>query len=74
MGEIAAASKEQSAGIEQVSTSIDEMDRMTQQNAALVEQATAAASSLQQQAEQLARRVSVFKLDDQTRSPMLLMK
>ena len=74
MGEIAAASKEQSAGIEQVNTSIDEMDRMTQQNAVLVEQGTAAASSLQHQAEQLARQVSLFKLTEQTGSPLLLMK
>jgi methyl-accepting chemotaxis protein len=62
MGEIANASAEQSAGIEQVNHSIIEMDSMTQQNAALVEEAAAAAQSLQDQAGELARVVSIFKL------------
>ncbi|WP_409030105.1 methyl-accepting chemotaxis protein [Janthinobacterium sp. CG_23.3] len=61
MGEIANASEEQSAGIEQVNQSIIDMDSMTQQNAALVEQA-AAAQSLQDQACELANVVSIFKL------------
>ncbi|WP_312548937.1 methyl-accepting chemotaxis protein [Massilia sp.] len=64
MGEIANASAEQSAGIEQVNMSIIEMDSMTQQNAALVEEAAAAAQSLQDQAGELARVVSIFKLVD----------
>ncbi|MET3134388.1 methyl-accepting chemotaxis protein [Oxalobacteraceae bacterium GrIS 1.11] len=64
MGEIAHASQEQSAGIEQVNLSIIEMDGMTQQNAALVEQAAAAAQSLQDQAAELVHVVSVFKLGD----------
>ncbi len=63
MGEIAAASQEQSAGIEQVNQAITQMDDVTQQNAALVEQAAAAAMSLQEQADVLAHAVSVFKLD-----------
>jgi uncharacterized phage infection (PIP) family protein YhgE len=63
MGEIAAASSEQSAGIEQVNQAITQMDDVTQQNAALVEQAAAAAMSLQEQADVLAQAVSVFKLD-----------
>ncbi|XLZ73144.1 methyl-accepting chemotaxis protein [Massilia sp. SR12] len=63
MSEIASASQEQSAGIEQVNVSIIEMDAMTQQNAALVEEAAAAAQSLQDQAGELARVVSIFKLD-----------
>jgi len=63
MGEIAAASQEQSAGIEQVNQAVGQMDEMTQQNAALVEQAAAAAESLQDQAARLAEAVSVFKLD-----------
>ncbi|MBT9540514.1 methyl-accepting chemotaxis protein [Thiobacillus sp.] len=63
MGEIAAASQEQSAGIEQVNQAITQMDDVTQQNAALVEQAAAAAMSLQEQADVLAQAVSVFKLD-----------
>jgi methyl-accepting chemotaxis protein len=62
MGEIANASAEQSAGIEQVNMSIIEMDSMTQQNAALVEEAAAAAQSLQDQAGELSRVVSIFKL------------
>ncbi|OYX30895.1 MAG: methyl-accepting chemotaxis protein [Hydrogenophilales bacterium 32-62-9] len=63
MGEIAAASSEQSAGIEQVNQAITQMDDVTQQNAALVEQAAAAAMSLQEQAHKLSEAVSVFKLD-----------
>ncbi|WP_371867828.1 methyl-accepting chemotaxis protein [Pseudoduganella rivuli] len=62
MSEIAGASAEQSSGIEQVNLAITDMDAATQQNAALVEQAAAAASSLQQQAVQLAEAVAVFKL------------
>ena len=64
MSEIANASAEQSAGIEQVNMSIIEMDSMTQQNAALVEEAAAAAQSLQDQAGELARVVSIFKLEE----------
>ena len=64
MGEISSASAEQSAGIEQVNRAIVEMDSVTQQNAALVEQAAAAARSLQEQASELANVVSVFKLGD----------
>eukprot|EP01114_Cavostelium_apophysatum_P015297 TRINITY_DN4137_c0_g1_i5.p1 TRINITY_DN4137_c0_g1~~TRINITY_DN4137_c0_g1_i5.p1 ORF type:complete len:625 (-),score=174.42 TRINITY_DN4137_c0_g1_i5:489-2363(-) len=64
MSEIANASAEQSAGIEQVNLSIIEMDSMTQQNAALVEEAAAAAQSLQDQAGELSRVVSIFKLSE----------
>ena len=63
MSEIAAASQEQSAGIEQVNQAVGQMDEMTQQNAALVEEAAAAAESLQDQAGKLAEAVSVFKLE-----------
>jgi methyl-accepting chemotaxis protein len=63
MGEIAAASHEQELGIDQIHQSITEMDGVTQQNAALVEQAAAAAASLHEQADTLANVVSVFKLD-----------
>ncbi|KAB7771919.1 methyl-accepting chemotaxis protein [Xanthomonas maliensis] len=62
MGEISAASQEQSAGIEQVNRTITQMDETTQQNAALVEQATAAANAMQQQAQQLEDAVSSFRL------------
>ena len=64
MGEIAAASQEQTLGIDQVNQAIGLMDQATQQNAALVEQAAAAAASLQDQASHLARVVSVFKLEE----------
>jgi methyl-accepting chemotaxis protein len=60
MGEISAASIEQTQGIEQVNGAITQMDEMTQQNAALVEEAAAAAESLQDQAGSLSESVSVF--------------
>ncbi|MXV07567.1 MULTISPECIES: methyl-accepting chemotaxis protein [unclassified Xanthomonas] len=63
MGEIAAASQEQSAGIEQVNQTVTQMDETTQQNAALVEEATAAARSMEDQAGQLSQAVAVFKID-----------
>ena len=63
IGEITAASHSQSEGIESVNRTIHQMDGVTQQNAALVEQAAAAAESMQNQAQNLAHMVSVFKLD-----------
>ena len=63
MSEITAASREQEAGIGQINQAIAEMDTVTQQNAALVEEAAAAAESLQDQAGNLAEVVSIFKLD-----------
>jgi len=63
MEEINTASREQEAGIVQINQAISEMDSVTQQNAALVEQAAAAAGSLQDQAGNLEKMVSVFKLD-----------
>lgn len=66
MFEITAASQEQSDGIEQVNRSIEQMDEVTQQNAALVEEAAAAAEAMQNQASNLAQVVSVFKLSNQT--------
>ncbi|MEJ8811072.1 methyl-accepting chemotaxis protein [Variovorax ureilyticus] len=62
MGEITAASQEQTSGIEQVNQAITQMDQVTQQNAALVEEAAAAAGSLQEQATSLVQAVSVFRL------------
>jgi methyl-accepting chemotaxis protein len=62
VNEIAAASQEQSAGIDQVNNAITSMDEVTQQNAALVEQAAAAAVSLQDQAQELAEATSQFRL------------
>ncbi|WCE03703.1 methyl-accepting chemotaxis protein [Pseudoxanthomonas sp. JBR18] len=66
MGEISAASQEQSSGIEQVNLTVTQMDEATQQNAALVEEATAAARSMEQQAGQLSQAVALFKLDAAT--------
>ena len=62
MDEISAASQEQSDGIEQVSQAVGQMDQVTQQNAALVQQASAAAASLEEQANRLEQAVAVFKL------------
>ncbi|WP_371370258.1 methyl-accepting chemotaxis protein [Pseudomonas sp. QL9] len=64
MAEIAAASAEQSSGIEEVNSAVSQMDEMTQQNAALVEEAAASAEALQEQAGLLNQSVAVFKLDD----------
>ena len=64
MSEIAAASAEQSTGIEEVNGAVSQMDEMTQQNAALVEQAAAAAESLQDQASVMSQAVAVFKFDN----------
>ncbi|WP_404376504.1 methyl-accepting chemotaxis protein [Vreelandella aquamarina] len=62
MDEISAASQEQSDGIEQVSQAVGQMDQVTQQNAALVQQATAAAASLEEQANRLEEAVAVFQV------------
>ncbi|MEC6411370.1 methyl-accepting chemotaxis protein [Achromobacter xylosoxidans] len=64
MGEIAAASQEQASGIEQVNRAVSQMDEVTQQNAALVEEAAAAAGSMQDQAYALVRAVGVFRLSE----------
>ncbi|QDI03580.1 methyl-accepting chemotaxis protein [Xanthomonas cerealis pv. cerealis] len=71
MGEISAASQEQSAGIEQVNQTVTQMDEATQQNAALVEEATAAARAMEEQAGQLTEAVAVFKLDTAVASTTL---
>ncbi|MEW9582473.1 methyl-accepting chemotaxis protein [Paraburkholderia sp. DGU8] len=63
MGEISAASEEQSGGIDQVARAVTQMDEVTQQNAALVEQAAAAAASLESQAEALRSAVAIFKFE-----------
>lgn len=66
MGEIAAASAEQASGLDEIGKAVTQMDETTQQNAALVEQAAAAAESLLSQSEQLQDLVSRFKLDNNT--------
>jgi methyl-accepting chemotaxis protein len=68
VGEISEASLEQSTGIEQVNQAITQMDDVTQQNAALVEEAAAASQSLQDQAANLAQVVGVFKLENAYRT------
>ncbi|BBP00717.1 methyl-accepting chemotaxis protein I [Sulfuriferula nivalis] len=68
MGEISAASREQSQGIEEINQAITQMDETTQQNAALVEEAAAAAKSLQDQASNLENVVDRFELGAQRRS------
>jgi len=62
MGEISAASREQSSGIDQVNQAVSQMDQTTQQNAALVEEASAASQAMQDQAAKLAELVGMFKL------------
>ncbi len=62
MGQISTAAADQSEGIGNVNTAVGELDRMTQQNAALVEQSAAAAESLREQAQRLEQAVSVFRL------------
>ncbi|HWW68362.1 MAG TPA: methyl-accepting chemotaxis protein, partial [Duganella sp.] len=69
IGEIVAASNEQSAGIEQVNQAIVQMDAVTQQNAALVEQATAAAQSMADQAQSLREAVARFIVADDGPAP-----
>ncbi len=64
MAEIAAASDEQSRGIQQVSLAVTEMDNVTQQNASLVEEASAAAAALEEQASRLTQAVAAFHLSD----------
>ncbi len=68
IGEVSAASTEQSQGVAQVGEAIAQMDQVTQQNAALVEESAAAASSLKTQAEQLLASVAAFRLDATTRA------
>nr|WP_314543213.1 methyl-accepting chemotaxis protein [uncultured Massilia sp.] len=68
IGEIASATDEQRSGIGQINQAIAQMDQVTQQNASLVEEAAAASEAMQQQAQDLARVVSVFKINDDGRA------
>ena len=72
MGEITAASGEQEAGIEQINQAIALMDGVTQKNAALVEEASAATESLRNQAGGLTQAVSIFKLDRHVLAPAVI--
>ena len=74
IGEIAAAASEQSTGIANVNTAVSELDEMTQQNAALVEESAAAAESLREQAERLANVVSIFQLNGTSDGPLLAIR
>jgi len=69
MGEISAASSEQSTGVAQIGEAVVQMDQTTQHNAALVEESAAAADSLKEQARQLVEAVAVFRLVDAQRAP-----
>jgi methyl-accepting chemotaxis protein len=69
VSEIAAASEEQDAGIQQVNGAVSHLDTVVQQNAALVEQATAATASMQAQAASLLQVVARFELDAQAPGP-----
>jgi methyl-accepting chemotaxis protein len=73
IGQISAASNEQSEGISHVNLAVTELDQMTQQNAALVEESAAAAESLREQAQRLAQVVSTFKLSKSS-SPLLALR
>ena len=64
IAEVTEASVQQSAGVTQVNQAIGQLDQMTQQNAALVEESAAAAQSLREQAEQLTQTVGMFRMDD----------
>ncbi|MGA5656380.1 methyl-accepting chemotaxis protein [Rahnella contaminans] len=66
VGEIAIASNEQSTGIEEINKAINQMDEVTQQNAALVQEASSAAYSLNEQAERLSQAISIFKVSAAT--------
>lgn len=74
VGEISSASQEQTLGIEQVNVAVDQMETTTHQNAALVNEASAATQSLQQQAAQLARIVNIFRLSNRENSAALAAK
>jgi methyl-accepting chemotaxis protein len=63
VGEIASASREQSAGIAEINQAVSQLDGVTQQNAALVEETSAASAALQEQASQLAEVAASFQLE-----------
>ncbi len=71
VAEIAAASQEQSIGIEQVNKAITQLDEVTQQNAALVEEAAAAAESLDDQARDMSQRMAFFRINDSAVQPAI---
>ena len=74
MGEIASASDEQSRGIDQIGLAVTEMDRVTQQNASLVQESAAAAATLEEQASRLSQSVAVFKVRQEQASRSAILK
>jgi len=72
IAEITAASQEQASGIDQVNNAIAQMDNMTQDNAAMVEEAAAASRAMQEQAQNLDRLMSFFRIEDESRGAALL--
>jgi methyl-accepting chemotaxis protein len=70
VAEIASASKEQSTGIDQINKALTQMDEVTQQNSALVEENAASAKTLEQQSDTMNEKVAFFKLDDQAEAPV----
>ncbi len=72
MGEISSASDEQSRGIDQIGQAVNEMDRVTQQNATLVQESTAASASLESQASRLSQAVAVFRIGRQQPAPVAI--
>jgi methyl-accepting chemotaxis protein len=71
MAEISAASSEQTSGIEQINQAVTQMDQVTQQNAALVEEAAAASEAMQHQAAELAQAVSIFRINGAMTAPAM---
>ena len=71
MVELAASAKEQATGLGEVNAAVNQMDQVTQQNAAMVEQATAASHSLSGEAEELARLVGQFRIGESVSAPVL---
>src|SRR4051812_11080280 len=69
VSDIASASSEQASGVEEVNKALTQMDEVTQQNSALVEQATATAKTLDQQAQAMSEQVSFFRLEDDAKAP-----
>jgi methyl-accepting chemotaxis protein len=72
MAELASAAGEQTAGIDQINQALGQMDQVTQGNAALVEEAAAAAQSLEGQAKNLVQAVSVFRLHNSVQRALVL--
>ncbi len=74
VAEIASASSEQRTGINQVNEAVVQMDEVTQRNAALVEEAAAAAGSLEESTRQMMQAISVFNLDGHSAAPVAVVK